>query len=76
MKRLLENHDFLIRFKKLCDESEKLGISISFSDNHSRVTVTDTINNKEYIVTDIESQECPISNFPPSFDYKILITDD
>ncbi len=76
MKKLLENHDFLIRFKKLAEQAENIGISISFDNTHSRVTVTDTINNKSYIVSDLESAEVPISHFPPLYDYKILITDD
>lgn len=70
--RLKESHEFSKRFEELCAKANELGIGIQW--NYSNVMptwVTDTQNNKEYQLKDADSSE-NCSEFPPTFEYKLV----
>ncbi len=71
-KKLTINHDFYKRVELLMEKANELGVYIDFSCCNNRTFITDTTNDKEYELVDLDNNK-PIYCFPAFTEYKILL---
>jgi hypothetical protein len=70
--KLKENHPTLIKLEQIFSLMEELQISFDFSNVGMRVTDQSQERFTFFYMEDLEDDHSPMSNLPPTFEYKVL----
>lgn len=72
-KKLTEHHPFMKKVNELCNEMQKLSVSIEY-DGNGALNITDTETNQTYRLKYLDDGGS-ISDFPPFAEFKLVIED-
>jgi len=69
---LKDNHPTMVKFNKLCDYAEELGLTISFCNNST--VIEDTKRDPKLPTLFVEDNEdgTPVGVFPPGLEFKVV----
>lgn len=71
--RLTDKHPTMVKFMKVYDLMDELGLSISFHGHRTTVEDRDRDPNLPHLyLEDIESQDSPMNEFPPATEFCLI----
>lgn len=70
-KKLTEHHPFMKKVNEICNEMQKLGVSIEYN-GMGALSITDTETNETYRLKYLDDGGL-ISDFPPLVEFKLVI---
>jgi len=69
--RFRDNHPTMVKFDKLCQLADELGISLSFYGSRTIIKDRDNEASTTVFLEDIETDDC-VGDFPPTLEFKMV----
>jgi hypothetical protein len=69
--RYKDNHPTMVKFDKICQLADELGIHLSFDGRSTTIEDRDNKTPTYVFLEDIETDDC-VNDFPPSLEFKMV----